>query len=73
MTGGTFEVGAVDGRNETLDVECHRKRTELRFEANVEMTIPSAWGACFLTIRGLPDTTFTLYEFLEPAHRTATR
>jgi hypothetical protein len=55
----------VNGRNEDLEVECERNRVALPFEPDVEVTIPAAWGACVLTIRGRPDTTFTLYEFGE--------
>jgi hypothetical protein len=64
-----FEVTGVQGRAENLEVECHRKRTELPFQPNVQMTIPSSWGGCVLTVRGEPETTFTLYEFLEPTDR----
>jgi tetratricopeptide (TPR) repeat protein len=63
-----FEVADVQGRAEGLHVECHRK-TELPFQPNVQMTIPSSWGRCVLAIRGQPETTFTLYEFLEPTRR----
>lgn len=65
----TFAIGGVDGRNDGLEVECHRHRVERPFEADVEMTIPAAWGACAVLVSGLPDTTFTLYEFKGPIQR----
>jgi hypothetical protein len=65
LTWGAFEVSDVNGRNEDLEVECDRNRVALPFEPDVEVTIPVAWGACVLTVRGQPDTTFTLYEFGE--------
>jgi hypothetical protein len=68
----TFELSNVEGTGESLDVECHRRKAELPFEPNAQITIPPAWGACVLTLRGQPDTTFTLYEFLEPAPRIET-
>jgi hypothetical protein len=67
-TGGV--VADVQGRAERLHVECHRRKTELPFRPNVQMTIPSSWGRCVLTIRGQLETTFTLYEFLEPTVRS---
>jgi hypothetical protein len=66
LTWGTFAVGDVDGRSESLEVECHRNKAALPFEADVELTIPAAWGECVLYVRGRPDTTFTVYEFSEP-------
>jgi hypothetical protein len=38
-----FEVADVQGRAERLHVECHRRKTELPFQPNVQMTIPSSW------------------------------
>ena len=68
----TFELADVQGSAENLEVECHRRKTEMPFQPNAQITIPPAWGACVLTLRGQPDTTFTLYEFLEPAPRIET-
>jgi hypothetical protein len=58
-----FEVGGVQGNVDGLAVECHRNKTELPFQPNAEVTIPATWGGCVVTVRGQPDTTFTLYEF----------
>ena len=66
LTWATFAVGNVDGRIENIDVECNRKKAVLPFEAEVEVSIPAAWGECALFLRGRPDATFTLYEFREP-------
>jgi hypothetical protein len=65
LTRETFEIGDVNGRSETLDVDCHRGKVALPVEEHTAITIPAAWGECVLTIRGRPDSTFTLYEFSE--------
>jgi len=66
LTLSTFAVGDVDGHNDSLDVECHRNKSALPFDADAEFTIPPAWGYCVLRVHGQPGTTFTLYEFGEP-------
>lgn len=66
LTWRTFAVGDVDGRNENLEVACDRNRALLPFEADVEVTIPAAWGECVLLVEGRPDTTFMLHEFRQP-------
>src|SRR5690606_13724004 len=69
LTLSTFAVGDVDGHNDSLDVECHRNKSALPFDADAEFTIPPAWGYCVLRVHGQPGTTFTLYEFGEPLGR----
>jgi hypothetical protein len=64
LPSGVFELSGVVGDAETLALECDRNKAELAFQPNVQMTIPASWGGCVLTVRGQPDTTFTLYEFL---------
>lgn len=59
-----FEVADTNGAAESVGVECHRKKAELPFTPNAQTLIPQSWGGCVLTVRGEPDTTFTLYEFL---------
>ena len=66
LTWDTFAVGGVNGRNDSLEVECHRRKTQLPFQPDVEVTVPAAWGECGVLLRGQPGTTFTLYEFREP-------
>jgi hypothetical protein len=63
----TFEVTDVEGRAESVQLECHRRKTELPFQPNAQMTIPVAWGGCVVTLRGQPETTFTFYDFRAPA------
>jgi hypothetical protein len=63
----TFEVTDVDGRADSVLLECHRRKTELPFQPNVQMTIPVSWGGCVVTLRGQPETTFTFYDFRAPA------
>ena len=69
LTYRTFAVGDMDGRNESLEVECNRNKAELPFDADVEISVPPAWGECVLFVTGQPGTTFTLYEFSEPIDR----
>lgn len=63
LPSSAFELGGVQGGVESLAVECHRKKAELPFQPSSEITIPATWGGCMITIRGQPETTFTLYEF----------
>lgn len=62
-----FEVTDVQGRAESVQLECHRRKSELPFQPNVQMTIPDSWGGCVVTLRGQPGTTFTFYDFRSPA------
>lgn len=59
----TFAIGDVQGEAAGLLVECHRSKAELAFEEDIEITIPSSWGRCALSVTGQSGTTFTLYEF----------
>jgi hypothetical protein len=67
LSWSTFAVGDVEGRTDALELECHRHKTELPFEADVEITVPALCGKCALIVRGRPNTTFTLYEFKGPS------
>jgi tetratricopeptide (TPR) repeat protein len=67
LSWSTFAVGDVEGRTDALELECHRHKTELPFEGDVEITIPAPWDKCALIVRGQPNTTFTVYEFKGPS------
>jgi tetratricopeptide (TPR) repeat protein len=67
LSWSTFAVGDVEGRTDGLELECHRRKTELPFEVDAEITIPATWGRCALIVVGRPNATFTLYEFRDPS------
>jgi hypothetical protein len=59
----TFTLTSVTGKIRSLRVECDHGRTKLSFKDDVEWTLPSAWGACMLTVSAKRATTFKLIEF----------
>ena len=66
LTSRTFTLGSVTGRIRDLRVQCNKTQHKLRYEEDVEWTVPNAWGECTLRVRATRETTFALYEF-EPA------
>lgn len=66
LTWPTVAIGDVDGRLDSLEVECNRNKAALPFEEDVQVTIPAGWGECVLFVKGRPDTTFVVYELKEP-------
>jgi len=61
---GTFTIAHVYGEIRRVELQCDgRRKQRLRFEVDVEWTLPPAWAPCELTVRGTPGTTFALYEF----------
>lgn len=66
LTWPTFAVGDVDGGVSGLEVQCNKSKSTLPFQEDVEMTIPTGWGDCALSVKGPPETTFVVYEFKKP-------
>lgn len=61
----TFTFADVVGRIRSIDIECDRRAANLAFQADVEWSLPEAWGNCELFVDADPGTTFTYYEFLD--------
>lgn len=60
----TFTIAHVYGEIRRVEVQCDgRRKQRLRYEIDVEWTVPEAWAPCELTVRATPGTTFALYEF----------
>jgi hypothetical protein len=43
-------------------VECDATETRLEYQAEVDWTIPQAWGACTVEVNAKSGTTFALFE-----------
>ncbi|HEX6995658.1 MAG TPA: hypothetical protein VF339_16120 [Gammaproteobacteria bacterium] len=60
----TFTIAHVYGEIRRVEVQCEgRRKQRLRYEPDVEWTLPEAWAPCDLTVRATAGTTFALYEF----------
>jgi len=63
LTSRSFTLGSVTGRIRDLRVDCGKSKHKLKYEADVDWTIPDAWGQCTLNVRATRETMFALYEF----------
>jgi tetratricopeptide (TPR) repeat protein len=59
----TFSIADVEGRLDTIVAVCNRRIIPLAYQPEVEWSLPQSWGECSLTVNGLRNTTFTLFEF----------
>jgi|GEM_PF-466721 len=61
----TFTIAHVsNGEIQRIEMQCNgRRKQRLRFDAEVEWTVPEAWAPCDLTVKAPPGTMFALYEF----------
>ena len=60
-----FTVTDVNGRLNQITARCERSTLELKYQENVDWTLPESLGACKLDFEGRKGTQFTLYEFAE--------
>lgn len=60
-----FTVTDVEGRLRHINVRCDRRNLKLDYQANVDWTLPTAFGRCELDFVGRDGTSFALYEFNE--------
>ena len=67
----TFAIADVDGKLDTLHVECDRRAAELEYAPDAEWTLPESWGACGLMIEGRRDTEFVFTSFRRRARTLA--
>ncbi|MEO8464502.1 MAG: hypothetical protein ABI640_04120 [Gammaproteobacteria bacterium] len=63
LTSRSFTLGSVTGRIRDLSVACGKMKHRLKYAADVDWTLPDAWGQCTLNVRATRETTFALYEF----------
>jgi hypothetical protein len=63
LTSRSFTLGSVTGRIRDLRVNCGKTQHKLKYEADVDWTVPEAWGQCTLNVRATRETMFALYEF----------
>jgi hypothetical protein len=62
LSARTFTIASVDGRIRRMLVECDATETRLEYQAEVDWTIPQAWGACTVEVNAKSGTTFALFE-----------
>lgn len=60
-----FTVTDVDGRLNDIVARCERRNLELKYQENVDWTLPESLGNCVLDFEGRDGTTFVVYEFAE--------
>ena len=60
-----FTVTDVDGKLSKITARCERSTLELKYQKDVDWTLPEPLGACSLDFEGKKGTQFTLYEFAE--------
>jgi len=53
----------VTGRIRDLRLDCGKTKHRLKYEPDVDWTLPDAWGQCTLNVRATRETTFAFYEF----------
>lgn len=63
LTGSTFTIGQLSGVIRGLEIDCAENATQLKYEEDVEWTVPTDWSACTLRVRARRGATFVLYEF----------
>jgi hypothetical protein len=57
-----FTIAGVNGRIRDLLVACDAAEARLEYQAEVDWTIPEAWGACTLRVSAKRGTTFAVLE-----------
>ena len=62
----TLTITNLKGTIDHIDAACDLHKATIPFQADVEWTLPSAWGNCELAVAGAPGTTFTVVEFKHP-------
>jgi len=63
LDGHTFTLTSVSGAIRGLRAKCEHGGEKLRFEHEVEWTLPSDWGRCTLIVSAKRETTFRFVEF----------
>ena len=61
----TFTIADVEGMVRGIGIECDFRATQLPFQPDQEISLPTSWGACELFIDADPGTSFVYYEFLD--------
>lgn len=57
-----FSLIDVNGKLDSVDIRCERKRRKFEFSADKSWKIPASWGACTLYVEGDNGTTFGLAQ-----------
>jgi hypothetical protein len=73
LTERAFTIAGVSGRIRGMRADCAHGGASLKFQADAEWTLPSAWGECHLTVYAKHDTTFAFFEFDAAAPAAAAR
>lgn len=60
-----FTITNVDGRLTEIEARCERRNLELKYQENVDWTLPDSLGECELDFKGRDGTQFVVYEFSE--------
>ncbi len=60
-----FTITNVDGRLTEIEARCERRNLELKYQENVDWTLPESLGDCELDFKGRNGTQFVVYEFSE--------
>jgi len=60
-----FTVSNVEGRLNDIELLCERRNLEVKYEENVDWTLPASLGECELNFKGRDGTTFVVYQFAE--------
>lgn len=60
-----FTVTNVDGRLTEIEARCEHRNLELKYQENVDWSLPDALGECVLDFKGRDGTQFVVYEFAE--------
>jgi len=63
LTAGTFTFADVDGEIYEMQAACEGQIRPLRYQADMEWTLPEGWGACELVVDASRGTSFYLLEF----------
>ncbi len=60
-----FTITNVDGKLSEIEARCERRNLELKYQENVDWTLPDSLGECELDFKGRDGTQFVVYEFSE--------
>jgi len=60
-----FTITNLDGRLSEIEARCERRNLELKYQENVDWTLPDSLGDCELDFKGRDGTQFVVYEFSE--------